>query len=87
MSRVQHTFHGNMQSVGRCKFLPFTVVLLTIPFFWDMTSHQQVIGSRYSGISFEAQNVRSQLPSDAALHPRRMESSSVKLLGDGVRQH
>jgi len=61
-------------------------VLPTIPFFWDM-SHQRIIGSRYSGISFKAQNVRSQLPSDAASHPRRMESSSVELLGDGMRQH
>lgn len=87
MSRVQHTFHGKIRSVGRCKFLPFTVVLLTIPFFWDMMSHQLVIGTRYSGISFKAQNVRSQLRGDAASHPRRMESSSVKLLGDGVRQH
>jgi len=87
MSRAQHTFHGNIRSAGMCKFLPFTVVLLTIPFFWDMMSHQQVIGSPYSGISFKAQNVRGQFPSDAASHPRKMKSSSVNLLGDGKRQH
>ena len=45
MSRVRHPFHGNIWPVRRCKILPFTVVLLTIPFFWEMMSHQWVIAA------------------------------------------